>query len=372
MKKTISQAAQVHYRVSVLDARGREVRTLPRRRNLILNQGLDGIAVRTWVASFTSAAVGTGTTPTKRDSGAITFARSGTLVTASAGFFEAADVGRLLKFDSGEEMYVTTFHDALTVTVGTSGTLAASEGTMWYVNQTGLTAESKRSSTVSSPGSTYLAGTWTHTRTFLFSAETGTVNYREIGWSHSPTAGANLFGRDLLAGVGVTLVANQQLRVTVELAVSYSPVVPTAYTNVITGWSANGTCGIEYVGSEGVQTLTQLTGPLDPSTAGQIAILTDSTAIRAAAPSGMILSGLVSAKSATLSSYTSGGYSIKKTATFAVTEGNSTNIRSVQLASPTGGTSSIFRVLLASAESKTNTQTLSIEFTLNWGRVLVN
>src|SRR5690606_11548336 len=162
---------------------------------------------RRWAASFTSAVVGTGTDPVRRDSGAVTLSRAGTTVTASAGFFEAADVGRLLKMDTGEDMRVISFASSTSVEVDTSRPIAATPGTVWYVNQTALVSESKRSNTYSTDGgangSTFLVDTWTHKRTFVFSAEAGPVVYREIGWSWTNTVGANLFGRDLLAGAGV-------------------------------------------------------------------------------------------------------------------------------------------------------------------------
>jgi hypothetical protein len=381
------QSAEVHYTIEVIDAAGRVARRLPRRRNLILDQGLDGIAARTWAASFTHAAVGTGTTPTKRDSGAITFSRTGDTVTASAGFFVADDVGRLLKFDSGEEVRITAFTDANTVTTADSGSIAAAEGTIWYVNQTGLVAETKRSGTYSTDaganGSSFAAGAWTHKRTFIFDAEVGSVVYREIGWSHTASAGANLFGRDLLPGVGVSLVAGQQLRVTVELSVSYSPSTSSVYTNVVTGWTQDGTHGVEGVRTGHVETVTAAGGTADtgggvmePATAGRIAISTDTTGIRATSTANLSLSGLLLAKAASLGSYVSGSFTRDKSATFGVTEANSTAIRSLQLTTQihTGVLQDLiaYRVLLDAAEAKTSSQTLTLVFRLSWGRVLNN
>jgi hypothetical protein len=374
-----TQSAQVHYTVAVLDDRGRAVRRLKRKRNLILDQGLDGIAVRSWAASFTHAAVGTGTTPTKRDSGAITVSRTGSTLTASAGFFEAADVGRLFKFDTGQEVRITAFSSATAVTTATSGAIAAAEGTVWYVNQTGLATETKRSGTYSTDaganGSSFLAGTWTHKRTFIFSAETGTVTYREIGWSHTATAGANLFGRDLLAGVGVTLVSGQQLRVVVQLSVSFSPGESSPYVNTITGWTQDGAHGIETastVNLDFVQTngVVNSDGALDPCGAGQAWTSTMSAAIRPISSSQLSDSGVIFSKGYVLAAYSSGTFFRDRTVTFSTTETNSSSIRSVGYG--LNGANCAHRIVFNSNQAKTSAQTLSLTFRLSWGRVLNN
>jgi len=378
---TPTQSAEVHYTVEVVDAAsGRVARRLPRKRNLILDQGLDGIAVRSWVASFTHAAIGTGTTATKRDSGAITVSRSGSTLTASAGFFEAADVGRLFKFDTGQEVRITAFTSATQVTTADSGAIAAAEGTVWYVNQTGLTTETKRSATYSTDsganGSTFLSGTWTHKRTFIFSAETGTVTYREIGWSHTASAGANLFGRDLLAGVGVTLVSGQQLRVIMELSIAYSPATPAAYANVVTGWTQGGTCGIESLGAGAIATVGANGNPasagegMDPHTTGTVWISTLSTPVVATTESQLSDNPPILALSPTLAAYASGSFFRDRQVVFSTTQGNSANIRSIGM-----GTNQFwrsFRVLLNAPETKTSSQTLTLVFRLSWGRVLNN
>ncbi len=226
-------AASVRYRLEILDAAGLLVHRVPWKRNLILDQGLDAVAVRGWVQNFDYAVAGTGTTATRRDSGAITVSRAGTTLTASAGFFEAADAGRLFKFDTGEEVRISSYTDGTYVETVTSGTIVSAEGTVWYVNQTALATETKRTGTLSTDsgdnGSSFLVDTWTHKRSFIFSAESGSVNYREVGWSATNTPGNNLFGRDLLAGGGVNLVSGQQLKVTVEMSVKIGPASSTPF-----------------------------------------------------------------------------------------------------------------------------------------------
>lgn len=375
----ITSAAQVHYQISVLNSDGSVARQLPRKRNLILDQGLDAIASTPWADVFTVAVLGTGTTPTKRDSGATTFTRTGSTVTASAGFFEAADVGRLLKFDSGEEVRISAYTDPTTVTTSTSGAIAAAEGTVWYVNQTGLFAESKRSNTYSTGGgecgSTFSAGVWTHKRTFIFSAETGTVTYREIGWASTTGAGANLFGRDLLAGVGVTLVNGQQLKVSVELTVAYAPYTSAAWANVITGWSTNGTHGIESSLNRRVSSTGGAVGfvALEPSGPNRVYVSDQSAAIAAMSSNDdSPVQGGFTAANSSASSYSAGSFTRSHSGTFGVGSANGA-IRSLLIGHFDGTYHRYsYRVLLSAPETKANTHTLSITFTFTWGRVLSN
>ncbi len=381
--RKISQSAAVHYRLAILEG-GHEVLSVPRKRNLILDQGLNGIASRTWADSFSHAAVGTGTTPTKRDSSAITFTRAGNMVTASAGFFEASDVGRILKLDTGEEMYILVFNSATEVEVNTSGALSASEGTVWYVNQTALTAEVKRTNTYSTDGgangSTWdgVSGTWTMKRTFIFSAEVATVNYREIGWSHTGSGGSNLFGRDLLAGSGVVLVAGQQLKVEVELTVALSPASPEVYANVITGWTQDGQHGIEdcrigRVKADG----SNEGGRLDPSTGNfQWSMVPASTALRASAdPTDCDIPGAnIATINLTGQAYVAGSFTRNYVGTFDVNQGNRSDWRSMGIGGNPGGGQfrTVYRVLLDAAETKDSDHSLTITFALSWGRDLQN
>lgn len=382
-RENIKQSAAVLYTVAVLDAAGREVRRLPRKRNLILDQGLNAVAARSWVANITHAAVGTGTTPTKRDSGAITFSRAGSVITASANFFDVTDVGRLFKFDSGEEAYITAFTDAQNVTVSIAGTVAASEGTVWYVNQTGLAVESKRTNTYGSDsgdnGSTFVRPSWTFKRTFIFSVESGSVTYQEIGWSHTATAANNLFGRDLISG-GVSLIAGQQLKVILELVVTLSPSESTAWSNVITGWSQDGNHGIECCSLDSVAPAAPGTptgsGVLEPSNGTlYFSLSTSTTALQVAQVGSISPGGVIGARLATgREAYVPGNFYVEFKPTWGPTIGNSASIRSIFLDYSDGSNfnRSIYRVLLAAAETKAGTHKLELTFRFSWQRTLVN
>lgn len=375
----------VHYSVAVLNPDGTVADSRRRKSNLLLDTGLDLAATSRFAALFTYAAVGTSANPVKRDSGAITFTRSADTVTASANFFEAGDVGRLLKFDSGEEMYITAFTDAQTVTVNESGTLGASEGTIWYVNLTGLAAETKRTNTYGSDsgdnGSTYSAPlkTWTMKRTFIFSAESTSVTYREIGWGPSSTPGSNLLGRDVLAGGGVSLISGQQLKVVVELSFTFAPNEPTEYTNVVTGWSQDGDCCIEDVNTGTAISAVNTNGStpnvggfLEPSETSACVLSTLSGALVSMGISSQPDTGKLVIKEMSLATYVAGSFTRRKSVTFTVSEGNSTSIRSIWLTSSTQANNRGFRVLLDAAETKDSAHRLTLRFDITWGRVLTN
>lgn len=255
-------SAAIRYQTRILNADGSIASIRPWKRNLILDQGLDAVAASSWVSQFQACAIGSAATATKRDSGLTTFSRAVDQVTASAGFFEAADVGRLLKFDTGEEMYVTVFTSPLLVTVNIAGVIAPSQGTVWYVNQTGLTTELKRSSTYSGGPAfnktTFAVDTITHQRQFLFPAEVGAVTYREIGWSSNGGAGANLFGRDVIPGAGDSLLAGQQYQVIVTMILTISPATIVAAPDVGTnGFNTAGTICWQGVGDGAFATVEQ-------------------------------------------------------------------------------------------------------------------
>jgi len=378
---SVACAAAVRYRLEVLDAGGRLVSCTPWKKNLILDQGLDAVAARPWADNFANAAVGTGTTPTRRDSGAITVSRAGTTLTASAGFFEAADAGRLFKFDTGEEVRIQTFTDATHVETVTSGTIAAAEGTIYYVNQIALAVETKRSIGYTQDsgdnGTAFLTDTLTLKRSFLFSAEVGTVTYREIGWSHLGTSGNNLFGRDVFAGGGVTLIAGQQLKAIAELSITLSPASSTAFVNPITGWGDDGVCGCEYAALRGVAangtTDIGRSDSFEPSGSKSWALTTSTTAIAAMTNANPPSEG--ARITCTASSYVSGSFERTFTGKAAIGELNATNWRSIIFGERNGGSSQTyraFRVLMNSNQTKLSTHTLELTFKLRWGRILTN
>lgn len=182
--------------ICVVDSKtGNVVRRVPDQSNLILDVGMDAVALTPWFTQLTYGVAGSGTTDTRE---AVTGAyfQSGTTVTRGSGprDFTAADVGKLIKFASGEESRISAFTSATVVTVVESRTVASTSITLYDVGQVRLTTETKRSNTY--PVFNFDDGTAAQTtildpanakitlrRTYDFTAEVGAVSYTEIGVS---------------------------------------------------------------------------------------------------------------------------------------------------------------------------------------------
>lgn len=208
--------------------------------NLILDAGMDRLVTTKICDLFTHAVAGTGNTPTSDDSGAVTATTSGTTCTASGAFFAAGDVGKLLRFDTGEKAMITGFTSTTVVTLASSLGVTAQLFTLYRVGQTSLATEVKRSNTyltgTGNTETTRSGSTFTHRRTYDFTVEVGNVNYSEIGFSHTATVAANLNTRALFSGGAVTVLTGQQLRVIYDFLVTVSPTTSTAVEPTITGW----------------------------------------------------------------------------------------------------------------------------------------
>lgn len=208
--------------------------------NLILDAGMDRLPTTLICDLFLYAVIGTGNTPTEDDSGATTATTSGTTCTASGAFFAAGDVGKLLRFDTGEKAMITGYTSATQVTLGATLGVTAQLFKMYRVGQTGLATEVKRSATYltgsGNSETTRSGSTYTHRRTYDFTAETGSVNYAEVGFSHSATVASNLNTRALFSGGAVTVLNGQQLRVIYDFLVTMSPTTATNVEPTITGW----------------------------------------------------------------------------------------------------------------------------------------
>ena len=381
--------ASVVYSIDVLDSNGKVVRSVPAKRNLVLDQGLNLMA-SVDVHNLTQVAVvGTGTDPVKRDSGSTTFTRSGTTLTASGNFFSAADVGRLFKMDTGEEMYITAYTDPQNVTVDTSGALGASEGTVWYVNQLGLQTESKRTATLLSGtgnNSTLYSqvgnnGQWAWKRTFIFSAEAGPVTYNEIGWSNSLTVAANLFGRDIISP-GVSLLATQQLKVTMTFYFQFGPVVSTPFVNPISGWGADGDYCYETTSNNNTGAIDSVRVPWRPSdSAATNNFILSSIATALTSPAtqsgfGLDLSGtgMIAPTAASTDAYVTGSFQKVFRYEFDVNTANRANNRCFGNGNNPGGGQwrTDARFLMDTDQAKTSDYVLRIVLTTSWGRTLVN
>jgi hypothetical protein len=382
----------VEFEVFIINPDGSEYQVGKKQKNLLLDTGLDKIGAGKGVCQcFENAAVGTGTNPVLKDSGSITASQTTTTVTASAGIFAAGDVGALLKFDSGQEVYITAFTSSTVVTVSVSQTVASSLFTIWYVNQTGLQTESKRTNTYGSGASdnqsTFSTDTWTHQRVFIFAAEVGSVTYQEIGWSDIASAGANLFGRALFLSPP-SLSVGQQLKVTMQLSVKWSPSSITSVADVGggSGYSTAGNMMTESVlasvssaSASYVQNPSGSTGSpngwMDPSFAASpsvvaFAILRGTITLNSAISSTSVPSnpaaGLYNPSSAAAASYTAKNFFRDVTYTFNLATANGADHYGICLGQRN------WTLLFTSPQTKDSSHTLTFTVRYSWGRILVN
>lgn len=377
MLPALHTRAAVFYRAAILDAAtGREVFTLPRKKNLILDAGLDRVALDRWQDCIRYAVAGSGVTPTRRDSGAVTVSRTGNVLTASAGWFVAADSGKLFKFNSGQEVKIAAYVDATHVTTTTAGDIAASAGTMWAVNQTGLDAELARTNTYGNGGGDNTvtldggANALTQRRTFVFPPEGALRTYREVGWSHDGNPGENLFGRDVLPGAGLTLAAGQQLKIVLELVLTVDLLAPEA---------AN---ALPWSGGTAEQQLENISWDayFNPSyaTNGSVFLSESSAVFRASrvtesgSPGGP-LDGVSYQVPVQAAGYVAGSRERAFYGVFTVNDGNSAAIRSAGYGwYDWASLYPVLRIKFAANQTKDTDHTLRIDFRHSWDRVLVN
>lgn len=248
---SIGMAVKGRFQVHIVRAKdGEVIKTLPWQNNLILDQGMDYIGNKnTWANLMSYCVAGTGTTPT-RDLVDGTASQTLTTVTLTGSTYTltSGDIGKWFGWASGAQAKITAIISGTQATVAVSQTVGSGAVTLYRANQVGLATEVKRTNTY--PSYTYTDGrgasaSWgtsgppavlTLRRTYDFSAETGSVNYTEIGISPVATVANNLMSRILLSGT-VTVASGQQLRITYELAITVAGTTrPTQTLTSSTGW----------------------------------------------------------------------------------------------------------------------------------------
>jgi len=391
-KEGVGFGLGVQYKTMIVNPDGSIAKENDFTSNLILDTGLDAPASNAWQRLIRYCAVGTGLTPTERDSGTTTVTISGTTATSSIAFFEAADAGRLLKLDTGEEYYITAYTSSTQVTIDTSAAHAATECSIWYVNETGHSTEVARTAAVttdSGDNGQILTGgdTVQFQRTFLFPAEVGPVTYTEVGWSWG-TTGTDLFGRDLISP-GDSLIAGQQYKVVVRLNLALSPSSSTAIADTSGGtWNTAGNhvihavyYGFQLIQPDGDESVAE--GALDVNNDSAIRTKCSLVAADWTLPAGpniatspgllVVYAPTISDQpSTTMPAYASGNYYRDKIAEFEVNVGNTT-ARGVALHGGNGSSQYCpYQLKFTTPVDKENTHSLTLTFRLSWGRTLTN
>lgn len=403
---TTKQSAQGFLKWAVIDAATKEViresgpNWIP---NLILNNGMNRVYTDLWPQVMTYAIAGTGTTPTSVDSGAVNAAQSGTTVTADGSFFGSGDVGNTIKWDSGEEALITAFVGATQVTVSNSATVGSGPFVMYNTNQTGLAVETKRTNTYltgsGNCGTTQVSNQFQHRRTYDFTAEVGTVNYTEIGFSWTSSGSNTTFSRILLPDP-IPVLSGQQLRVVYELRVTVTPTTPQPKNAIINGWpispstDTQGDECTQLYGMAGISTSGGLNAQDTATWCGEPSFLADginfsgaslaiflttsATAITGAGTSPDRTGTGPAIKSATKAAYVTNSFYVDKSCTFLVGEGNRSDWRSMGYglsqgnisANPYQANRTAFVLVFDQPQTKPNTHTLTLTFRTTWSRTL--
>lgn len=422
-----SQSAKGRFRCQILDAATKEVvHDHGWQDNLILDQGLNQVAVRAWCDNFLVACIGTNNNPTVDDGGASTASQSGTTVTIDSGSFtftagglDVGDEGKWVKFLSGEEAKITAYISPTQVTVDRTQTVASTTFKLYRCNQTALYTEIQRTNNfVTGAGNcqtTRASNVLTHRRTWDFPTEVGPVTYRELGVSYNGVGPGNLFSRVVLSSP-VSLIAGQILRVSYELVLTITPlssvtvsdpniggwpIAPSVTDGGVFAWQM---IGMSSVSSSGPSTNYDLAGYCNEPFAGTFTsisvptgnddspftstfsvdgarmFLSTSANAPAAFASSVNRNGNRATIAVTLSSYTSGSFTRNKGATYGLSAANRVDWRAMGIgahdtssdATVDHGTTRYEGIVFVFDEfqTKLSTHTLNLTFKYTWGRTL--
>ena len=389
------QQAEGFVQCFVVDAAsGSVVKEYPKQKNLILNQGMDQVAVNYWADLFAYCSAGNGVAPTSDDSGLTTASQSGNALTLNGGSFTLTstlvDGGNLIKWDTGEEAMITVVASGTSATVANSASVGAGQFTVYRTNQTQLGSQLKRTNNYLAglpyTGSVLTSNVLKMRRTFDFTAEVSGATYTEIALGWNNVSVSAIFSRILLT-LPVPVLTGQQLRVTYELRITVTPSAPVSKTAIIGGWpvapaaTTDGVECVQYLGiaapnTSGTSTIWDGGGwSSEPSSASFCGVFVSDTATRPASFGGAIARTNTGSANTTTAAYIAGSWYVDKSGTLSVGVGNSSAIRSMgygyhQPNNIFASTSTTIVFVFNEAQTKLNTHTLTLTYRFSWSRVL--
>lgn len=365
--------------------------------NLILNQGMNGLATRFFADSFTHCCLGDATAPTVLLSGATNASQSNVTVTLSGGSFvftnTATDSGKVIKYDSGQQATIVTVSSPTSAVVNVSQNVSSTPFKVYQTTQTGLGNEIKRTNTYWTQANgcttTISAPVVAMRRTFNFTIETPTeATYNEVGLSWTGTPGANLFSRIALPSP-VIVPPGIRARVIYELHLTLTPNTPTARSSIITGWPLSPAVntdatevmedwGLAVVNSVGATVTHRTVSGVDilgnePSATAQVLVGTNTTALLNLGDpvlnrwqAGSFHGNLVNEP------YINGTYTRFRTIILTTSDLASTAVRIFcvgHVITPGTDFLPVYTMLFDQAQTKTGAVTLGLRFRLIWSRV---
>jgi len=431
----LKQTIEGFYKVSVLDTNNNIIsEPFDLQKNLIVNNGMDGIYGTTYANMFTVADCGTGRRWNYVDSNGSKATANGagtvTLVTPTPGgglpafdnaFFGGADQyptasqsGDMIKFDTGEEARILSVTPT-TLTVTPTNILIGLPGqefTIWKTSQTSLQIHQKYAAASGISDSSIATG-WPYTgtavsgniiymrRAFDFPKHTGgdgLIKYIEIGVRSGSGAIPNvLFSRVRLPN-SVSVDVGQRLRLYYELQVTFQPTQSVGRDDItVIGWSNTNASesiqyfnngNVPYMGSSYVDTngnasgyaLLEPAASTDSVNGGLAAFISTSTASVQPFESAVnrTASGV---SSTTLPGTTKLAYSNLSFVCdrfYNVTQANYSNIGSMGFGlystlhnyNPASANNQVYVMVFNRTQSKSSNQRLELDWRITWGRVL--
>lgn len=275
--------------------------------NLILNQGLDGIAVRSWADSFVYCAVGSGnSTPISSQTGLDNEIKRASFISNAT---------------NGNESFLSE-------------------------------------------------NIFTLRRSFRFSTEISPTIYRELGCSYSSLSGNNLFSRvvvdDIEVRVGESLVVSYKilLKITPNTPTQDSNLITNFNSNSNSQIQLIGMAGINQNGS--TENFDASQQSMEPYSNSLAFISDDSTALQ---PFNSVVDRSVFGfeKALTLIPYVNGTFERTKKLTITQNQGN-INVNSFGLGPMASGS---FSTVLANTLQKTRANVLTLSFTFKWDKIVI-
>ena len=404
---TVGQSLSGRYKIFIIDKDNNIVWEQPDwQKNLILNQGMDAVALYSYADCMNYAAAGNGTNANSVSSGVSSGSVAGSILTLypsgsglqnltdpAGGWSSAVQVGDVIQFNDISQSQVmvsasVSSQTAVVSPVTSFVTTTTQSFTIWKTSQVGLQGELHR--TANFFGGTGYCGTTSvgnvvkNRRTWDFNYETSSVSFTEVGVGWAASGNNTIFSRVLLP-TSASIGAGQKMRLIYEMDISIypnvvSPGVP--FTSSIPGWGT--VYGYQNVGNYLISNIDGGGGTtgapvLDPASySGYVSIFaTDSTTANGNSGVGVDRTGTTNRDSVptTLSPYIPSSYTIYKNVTFAVNQLTLGNIQTIGLGwtgynYPYAANSNAFCCVFTAPQVKSNTQTLTLSFIFTWGRVL--
>lgn len=419
-----NQTLQGFYKVGVVNPDTDEVKwqSAEWSKNLILNQGMDGLYDRSLADSILYGISGYGTRPNSFSSGTSKVTQAGATLTlsdtsgditdftSSAGTYSSlAQLGDIVVYANNSRSQVTTVTDGFHLQVVPSYTFGTGQTfTVWKTSQTSLQTEVYRSNAyvggAGNCGTTISSNNVTHLRTYDFPVQVSDTSYNELGLAWASSGAGTTFSRILLLSP-VNVNTGFKLRLIYTLQASWFPTSSISSSASIGGWPV--APSVNTNGSQSLQVLSGLVSTVDVSTgnsANTSAVLepyyisvgsgwysmfasnnSSSLAAFGSAVDRRTSYAVAPAVGASKASYknpvtdltANGVYYCDRTSVLAIGAMSSNSIRSVGFGvSGLGGDSAdsthqAYCFLFNQPQTLYNTQVLSLTFRSSWSRILI-